>query len=94
MRRYGPRGKGVPFSQKKVCFVATDQRFLARLLFELSQRDDCYYVKYSTEPRDGMYLGRCFMISDDAAGRLCFEYKRHAKLMCSIQDDDFARAYR
>jgi hypothetical protein len=51
-------------------------------------------VKYSVVPRDGMYLGRCFLTSDAAAGRLCAEYKAHPKLMTSIQDDDFFNTYR
>jgi len=94
MHRYGRRGKGAPFSQKKLCFVATDRLLLVKLLLELSQRDDCHYVKYGTRPRDGMYLGRCFMATDEAAGRLWIEYKVHPRLMCSIQDDDFTRQYR
>lgn len=51
-------------------------------------------MKYSTEPRDGMYLGRCFLISDAAAARLCAEHKPHPKLMVTLQDDDFFHAYR
>ena len=52
------------FSQKKLCFIATDQALLARVLGELADRLDCYYVKYSIEARDGMYLGRCFLLND------------------------------
>ena len=44
-------------SHKKLCFVATDQGLLARVLGELADRPDCYYVKYSIEPRDGHVLG-------------------------------------
>ena len=40
-----------------------------------------------------MYLGRCFLTSEDAAGRLCAEYKGHYKLMVSIQDDDFFNVF-
>jgi hypothetical protein len=39
------------FSQKKLCFTATDQALLLRVLGELADRPDCYYVKYSIEPR-------------------------------------------
>ena len=94
MYRYGIAGPNATHSNKKVCFVATDRAFLAALLYELSTRADCYYVKYSVEPRDGMYLGRCFLASDEAAGRLCEEYKGHAKLMTTIQDDAFFADYR
>ena len=51
-------------------------------------------MKYSVVARDGMYLGRCFLTSDEAAGLLCQEYKGHPKLMVAIQDDDFFNAYR
>jgi len=94
MFRYGGAGPSVARSEKKVCFVATDRTFLIGLLYQLSLRDDCCSVKYSTFSRDGMYLGRCFLASDAAAGRLCAEYKTHPKLMVSIQDDDFFNAYR
>ena len=49
-------GKGrsqIGKSNKKVCFVATDQEFLSQTLYELSQRPDCYFVKYSADPKDG-----------------------------------------
>jgi hypothetical protein len=94
MSRYGGAGQAAVRSEKKICFVATDQAFLIDLLYELSLREDCCSVKYSVKPRDGMYLGRCFLTSDSAAGRLCAEYKTHPKLMVSLQDDDFFNAYR
>ena len=58
------------YSQKKLCFVATDQALLVRVLSELADRPDCHYVKYSIEPRDGMYLGRCFLLNDQEVGTL------------------------
>ncbi len=82
------------YSKKKVCLVATDKRFLIALLNEWSMRPDCYRVKYSVTARDGMYLGRCFLTSDEAAGRLCQEYKAHPKVLVTIQDDGFFNAYR
>jgi hypothetical protein len=88
------RKDGVTFSRKKLCFVATDKAFLAELLLDLSRRSDCYYVKYSREPRDGMYLGRCFMLNDRRVGELWQEFKRHPRLMCTIQDDDFTFEFR
>jgi hypothetical protein len=93
-QRFGAAGSDAAFSQKKLCFVATDKPFLVRFVYELSLHPDCYWVKYSCEPRDGMYLGRCFMTNDDAAGRLCFEYKAHPKLMVAVQDDEFAAPFR
>jgi hypothetical protein len=92
--RFGPPGKGAPHSKKKVCLVATDAPFLVSLLEQLASRADCYFVKHSTFTRDGMVLGRVFMTSDGAAGRLCQELKGHAKLFASIQDDEFFAAFR
>ncbi len=94
MERHGGAGRSSAYSKKKVCLAATDKSFLVALLYDWSQRPDCYYVKYSVTPRDGMYLGRCFLTSDEAAGRLCQEYKGHPKLLVTIQDDDFFNAYR
>jgi len=94
MQRFGAADRDSSFSQKKVCFVATDKPFLVRLVYELSLRHDCHWVKYSREPRDGMYLARCFMTSDEAAGRLCCDHKTHPKLMVSLQDDEFVAPFR
>jgi hypothetical protein len=94
MSRDGAAGRSATRSEKKICFVATDKGFLVSLLHGLSMREDCCYVKYSVSARDGMYLGRCFLTSDAAAGRLCQEYKLHPKLMVTIQDDEFFEAYR
>ncbi len=88
------RASGTGVCQKKLCIVATDFGFLRALLFDLSGRDDCYFVKYSLAPRDGMYLGRCFLTDEGAVGRLWQELKVHPKLMCSIQDDEFTLAFR
>jgi hypothetical protein len=91
---WDPEAPRSPPCNKKLCFVATDEGFLVGLLSELSDRPDCWGVKYSVEPRDGMYLGRCFMSDERTIGALWDEYKRHPKLMCSIQDDDFTAGYR
>jgi hypothetical protein len=80
--------------QKKLCFVATDQELLADVLRRLAERPDCYYVKYSVDSRDGMYLGRCFLIDEHEVGLLWAEYKAHPRLFCSIQDDDFTAPFR
>lgn len=94
MARFGPAEHAKSYSRKKLCFVATDKAFLVSLLHELSQREDCFRVKYSVRARDAMYLGRCFLTSDVAAGRLCQELKMHPKLMVTIQDDEFFNPYR
>ena len=82
------------FSQKKLCFIATDQALLVGVLSELADRPGCYYVKYSIEPRDGMYLGRCFLLHDQEVGTLWREDKKHPRMMCNVQDDDFTRPFR
>ena len=85
---------GVPGSQKKLCFTATDKAFLLQFLYELSQRPECHSVKLSVAPRDGMYLGRCFAMDDHTAGRWWSEFKSHDKLMCNLQDDAFIAEFR
>lgn len=95
MERYGKaRESGKKASQKKLCFVATNQGYLADFLSELTEDPNCYYVKFSTQAKDGMYLGRCFMTQDEMAGRLWTKFKPHPKLMCTIQDDDFTKEFR
>ena len=61
---------------------------------ELAERPDCYYVKYSTYQKDGMYLGRCFLMDEHEVGLLWAKYKEHPRLFCSIQDDDFTAPFR
>src|SRR4051812_7381628 len=80
--------------EKKLCFVATDRLLLAELLGELAERPDCYYVKYSISPRDGMYLGRCFLTDEHEVGLLWAKYKAHPRIFCSVQDDDFTAPFR
>ncbi len=88
------RREGGEYSNKKLCFVATDVEFLAGALYELSERDDCYFVKFTTHPKEGMYLGRCFLHGEQAVGTLWQHYKCHPRLMCTVQDDDFTVAFR
>ena len=95
MARWGPqKANGVAHLNKKLCLVATDKELLVETLFELSERPDCYFVKYSIQPKDGMYLGRCFLTDEVALGRLWQELKCHPRLMCTVQDDDFTESYR
>jgi hypothetical protein len=93
--RNGPaRVPGAKFSQRKLCFVSTDRELLARHLLLLSKRDDCHFVKFSVNPRGGMYLGRCFLMTDAAVGRVWAEYKLHPSLFCVVQDDTFMQQFR
>jgi hypothetical protein len=81
-------------SQKKLCFVATNQELLAAVLEELASRPDCVYVKYSLYQKDGMYLGRCFLTDDHQVGLVWAQFKNHRRLFCSVQDDDFTAPFR
>jgi hypothetical protein len=55
--RFGPLGRNAAFSSKKVCLVATDPACLIEVLYAISLRPDCFYVKYGMIAREGMYLG-------------------------------------
>jgi hypothetical protein len=88
------RAGGADCPNKKLCLCATDGPFLVGLLRELSERPDCFFVKYSAEPRDGMFLGRVFLMDEQALGRLWAELEPHPKLLCSLQDDDFTLPFR
>lgn len=94
MARFGGLGESAAHSEKKLCLVASDAAFLIDLLYGLSLRDDCWYVKYGTIARDGMYLGRCTMQTDRIAAELCQELKGHPRLMVSLQDDAFFNDFR
>ena len=85
---------GPPPCNLKLCYVATDKDFLIRWLDALARRPDCWAAKYSISPKDGMYLGRCFLSSGETIGALWHQHKQHPKLMCSAQDDDFTISYR
>jgi len=92
MERYGPATEQL--SNKKLCLVATDLGALLEVLYELSLREECHYVKYSVTAKDGMHLGRCFLNSDELTGELWKQFKQHPKLLCSVQDDDFILPHR
>lgn len=81
-------------SNKKLCFVSNDKDFLQNLLADISKLGECYFVKLTDCPRDGMYLGRCFFVDEDTVGKMWAKYKQHPKLMCSVQDDDFCNKFR
>jgi hypothetical protein len=88
------RSKWKRGSQKKLCFVARSQGLLAEVLKELASRPDCLYVKYSLYQKDGMYLGRCFLEDDFQVGLVWADFKKHPRLFCSVQDDDFTSQFR
>jgi hypothetical protein len=92
--RDGPAAARGRYSNKKLCFVATDLAHLVKVLTELSDDEGCFWVKYSPEPRDGMYLGRCFMDDERRVGELWARFKTDPKLLCSVQDDDFTAPFR
>jgi putative acetyltransferase len=92
--RFGPGGRSAARSSKKLCLVATDPELLIDLLYGLSLRPDCFYVKYGTIAREGMYLGRCNLATDDAISELCQELKGHPRVMVSLQDDGWFNRFR
>jgi hypothetical protein len=93
--RRGPaHEKGAAYCHAKLCFVATDQEVLRKTLLELSLEPDCFFVKYDTNPRDGMYRGRCFFMTPEKIGKTWAFYKGHPKLICSVQDDEFTGSWR
>lgn len=85
---------GSAYSQRKLCFSCTDRELLARHLFELSKRPDCFFVKFGTSARGGIYLGRCFLTTDEAVGEVWARYKSHPSMYCNVQDDDFTTRFR
>jgi putative acetyltransferase len=78
----------------KLCLVATDPQLLIDTLYGLSLRSDCAIVKYGTNVRDGMYLGRVYLATDEATAELCAAFKDHARIMASLQDDAFFNKFR
>ena len=91
----GPAKKaGQKHSNMKVCFTCRDINLLKTLLLQVANEQDCYWVKLSTKSRDGMYLGRCFFMTKERAAQLWAKYKMHPRFMVTLQDDDFATAYR
>jgi hypothetical protein len=86
--------EGAPSPRYKLCVVATDLDYLVEFLRAAVSRPDGYYVKYSEQPVDGMYLGRVFLNTDEALARLWVELKSDPKLLASIQDDELVRPFR
>jgi hypothetical protein len=91
----GPaRARGEKPVNKKLCFVATDRALLVSILDELVALDACYFIKYSATDKDGMFLGRCFLTDEPRIGELWDRYKKHPRVMCTVQDDDFTARFR
>lgn len=91
----GPARKaGRDHANVKVCFTCRDSEFLKRLIGNVAQDKECYWVKMSTKPRDGMFLGRCFFTTKECAAQLWAKYKNHPRLMVTLQDDDFISGFR
>jgi len=81
-------------SNRKLCFTSTRRDLLERHLLGLSRRSGCYWVKIRGQGARGMFLGRCFLTTDEAVGHVWAEYKRHPSLFCTVQDDDFTQRFR
>jgi len=95
LARHGPAyGADVSYCRDKLCFVATDQSYLREVLLELSRDPECYFVKYDTRPRSGMYRGRCFFLSLNRVGETWAHYKGHPQLLCSVQSDTLTDSWR
>ena len=91
----GPAKKaGRDHSNVKVCFTCRDNEFLRKVITKIAEDPECYWVKISTKPRDGMFLGRCFFSTKDLAARTWAKYKTHPRLMVNLQDDDFTSRFR
>lgn len=74
--------------------MATDKEFLMDLLYEFSLDEKCYFVKLSENSREGMFLGRCFLLDDETVGAYWAKFKAHPKVLCNVQDDDFTKPFR
>jgi hypothetical protein len=91
----GPaRLRGEKPVNKKLCFVVTDKELVVSILDELASLEACYWVKHTVTGKEGMFLGRCFLTDEDLLGRLWDKYKKHPRLMCTLQDDDFTKRFR
>jgi hypothetical protein len=91
----GPaKRKGLSFSKTKVCMTCRHESVLRDLLLEIARNPGCYWVKMSVEPKDGMFLGRCFFTTSEMAGKMWARYRSHPLLLVNLQDDDFVSQFR
>ena len=95
--RYGPlyeKGEPPPLNMK-LCLTATSMSAMARILYELSERPDCFVVKMDEAPlANGMIRGRCFLATKEATAEMWNKYKVTDDVLCSVQDDDFTKDHR
>lgn len=80
--------------KKKVCFASTDRAFLLDVLLKVSNANDCFDVKYTTDERGGMVFGSCYFTNESAVGDLWAQYESHPKLWVTVHDDEFCESYR
>jgi DNA-3-methyladenine glycosylase I len=94
--RYGPaHERGGRACQKKLCLTSTRVEPMAQILYELSLRDDCFFVKLDRKPGPhGMVRGRCFLTDERAVGVAWLRLKETDEVLCTIQDDDFTKPLR
>lgn len=91
----GPARKaGLAPSNVKLCLTCRDIELLRSIFSEIIKEPTCYWVKMSSQPKDGMFLGRCFFTTKEMAGFMWDKYKKHPNLMVNLQDDDFANQFR
>jgi DNA-3-methyladenine glycosylase I len=94
--REGPaKQRGDRACPKKLCLTSTRAEPLARILYELSLRDDCYFVKLDRKPGPhGMLRGRCFLSDERAVAIAWLRLKQTEDVLCTIQDDEFTAPLR
>ena len=85
---------GLKPSLMKVCLTCRDFEFLKLVIAKIAEDELCYWVKTSAKPKNGMYLGRCFFTTKERAGEIWAKYKKHPRLMVTLQDDEFAKPFR
>ena len=78
----------------KLCITTRNQEVLVQELLEVSRLPHCFAVKFSTQAKEGMYLGRTYILGDEENGRLWQKFKRHPHFYCSLQDDGYTARFR
>ena len=90
LARDGP-GRAEVHQDHKACFFASDLEALASLRDDLADEPGTAWVKVSTAPRDGVYLGRAFCTSVEGVIAVWQRFKAHPRLLCCLQDDGLVR---
>lgn len=96
LERDGPAAsEPAAFAAHKLCLYAAEQGALLEVLDELLSEPTAYYGKVSNERRGGgVYEGRAFFATPDAAGRAWARLKKDPRVSCAVQDDDFVLPFR